>query len=245
MAQGPSDTILVVIRITLRIRESKVRNPDPPDWRRFVLFEHIFLFILVDEVAAVWSQPVLKQYNGGTCVKGNPSLLNFNINSPKFGTCVDTNCLSLGKILLRKGEGTYLTHPMLLQTTDRKWYNYCLSNHAIFSDDHNWPSRSFASCKQSVIFWRVAKWFQMTLECHSISMWHLSFWLVDSAFRSLRTSYKCYFSSCPYAFIHYLKCCFCSRELYVMHLLMNDECLWKEQILWLIGSENSCKSRSC
>ena len=27
MAQGPSDTILVVIRITLRIRESKVRNP--------------------------------------------------------------------------------------------------------------------------------------------------------------------------------------------------------------------------
>jgi len=28
MAQGPSDTILVAIRITLRIRESKVRNPD-------------------------------------------------------------------------------------------------------------------------------------------------------------------------------------------------------------------------
>ena len=27
MAQGPSDTILVAIRITLRIRESKVRNP--------------------------------------------------------------------------------------------------------------------------------------------------------------------------------------------------------------------------
>jgi len=34
MAQGPSDTILVVIRITLRILESKVRNPDPPDRRR-------------------------------------------------------------------------------------------------------------------------------------------------------------------------------------------------------------------
>jgi len=33
MAQGPSDTILVVIRITLRIREFKVRNPDPPDRR--------------------------------------------------------------------------------------------------------------------------------------------------------------------------------------------------------------------
>jgi len=32
MAQGPSDTILVAIRITLRIRESKVRNPDPPDY---------------------------------------------------------------------------------------------------------------------------------------------------------------------------------------------------------------------
>ena len=43
MAQGPSDTILVAIRITLRIRESKVRNPDLPDRRRFVLSEHIFL----------------------------------------------------------------------------------------------------------------------------------------------------------------------------------------------------------
>ena len=39
MAQGPSDTILVAIRITLWIRESKVRNPDPPDRRRFVLSE--------------------------------------------------------------------------------------------------------------------------------------------------------------------------------------------------------------
>jgi len=37
MAQGPSDTILVPIRITLRIRESKVWNQDPPYWRRFVL----------------------------------------------------------------------------------------------------------------------------------------------------------------------------------------------------------------
>ena len=43
MAQGPSDTILVAIRITLRIRESKVRNPDPPDRRRFGLSEHSFL----------------------------------------------------------------------------------------------------------------------------------------------------------------------------------------------------------
>ena len=40
MAQGPSDTILVAIQITLRIRESKVRNPDPPDRRRFVLSEY-------------------------------------------------------------------------------------------------------------------------------------------------------------------------------------------------------------
>jgi len=43
MAQGPSDTILVAIRITLRIWESNVRNPDPPDRRRFVLSEHSFL----------------------------------------------------------------------------------------------------------------------------------------------------------------------------------------------------------
>ena len=40
MAQGPSDTILVAIRITLWIRESKVRNPDR---RRFVLCECILV----------------------------------------------------------------------------------------------------------------------------------------------------------------------------------------------------------
>ena len=34
MAQGPSVTILVAIRITLQIRESKVRNPDPPDYSK-------------------------------------------------------------------------------------------------------------------------------------------------------------------------------------------------------------------
>ena len=45
MAQGPSDTILVAIRITLQIRESKVRNPDPPDRRRFVLSEHVQLTV--------------------------------------------------------------------------------------------------------------------------------------------------------------------------------------------------------
>jgi len=52
MAQGPSDTILVVIWITLRIRESEVRNPDPPYYslivscrvrRRFVLSERILV----------------------------------------------------------------------------------------------------------------------------------------------------------------------------------------------------------
>jgi len=43
MAQGPSVTILVAIRITLQIRESKVRNPDPPDQRRFVLCECILV----------------------------------------------------------------------------------------------------------------------------------------------------------------------------------------------------------
>ena len=47
MAQGPSDTILVAIRITLRIRESKVRNPDPPDQRRFVLSERRFLVVII------------------------------------------------------------------------------------------------------------------------------------------------------------------------------------------------------
>jgi len=46
MAQGPSDTILVAIRITLRILVSKVRNPDPPDRWRFVLSEHISCFLL-------------------------------------------------------------------------------------------------------------------------------------------------------------------------------------------------------
>jgi len=53
MAQGPSDTILVAIRITLRIRESKVRNPDPPDRRRFVLSERIL--VCVCEVIVVSS----------------------------------------------------------------------------------------------------------------------------------------------------------------------------------------------
>jgi len=52
MTQGPSVTILVAIRITLRIRESKVQNPDPPYYslilscrvrRRFVLSERILV----------------------------------------------------------------------------------------------------------------------------------------------------------------------------------------------------------
>ena len=59
MAQGPSDTILVAIRITLRIRESKVRNPDR---RRFVLSEHRFLvlfILLVTSVMPGWSSFVV------------------------------------------------------------------------------------------------------------------------------------------------------------------------------------------
>ena len=50
MAQGPSDTILVAIRITLRIRESKVRNPDPLDRRRFVLSECILVVGAINAV---------------------------------------------------------------------------------------------------------------------------------------------------------------------------------------------------
>jgi len=46
MAQGPSDTILVAIRITLRIRESKVRNPDPPDRRGLCSLSIAFLLLL-------------------------------------------------------------------------------------------------------------------------------------------------------------------------------------------------------
>jgi len=40
MAQGPSDTILVAIRITLRIRESKVQIVSCHVRRRFVLSEY-------------------------------------------------------------------------------------------------------------------------------------------------------------------------------------------------------------
>jgi len=53
MAQGPSDTISVAIQITLRIRESKVRNPDPPDRRRFVLSECISCSVIVDFLNAL------------------------------------------------------------------------------------------------------------------------------------------------------------------------------------------------
>jgi len=53
MAQGPSDAILVAIRITLRIRESKVQNPDPPDRRRFVLSECILVNYVLAELPAM------------------------------------------------------------------------------------------------------------------------------------------------------------------------------------------------
>ena len=54
MAQGPSDTILVAIQITLRIRESKVRNPDLPDQRRFVLLclSSLSAFLLIYIISA-------------------------------------------------------------------------------------------------------------------------------------------------------------------------------------------------
>jgi len=60
MAQGPSDTILVAIRIMLWIRESKVRNPDHPDRRRFVLCECILvLSIFIMILTGDWSVHIL------------------------------------------------------------------------------------------------------------------------------------------------------------------------------------------
>ena len=61
MAQGPSDTILVAIQITLRIRESKVRNPDHPDRRRFllcvnyILRQLVIILCLLEEYTAIGS----------------------------------------------------------------------------------------------------------------------------------------------------------------------------------------------
>jgi len=52
MAQGPSDTILVAIRIMLRIRESKVRNPDPPDYSKNC--KQICVMPCSVEVCALW-----------------------------------------------------------------------------------------------------------------------------------------------------------------------------------------------
>ena len=73
MAQGPGDTILVPIRITLRIRESKVRNPDPLDRRRFVLSEHsFFVGILLCSIACLFSAINLTdmcQNGDGTCTR--------------------------------------------------------------------------------------------------------------------------------------------------------------------------------
>jgi len=59
MGQGPSDTILVAIRITLRIRESKVRNPDLPDRRRFVLSECISCWYYF-RLGRVWREKFLE-----------------------------------------------------------------------------------------------------------------------------------------------------------------------------------------
>jgi len=63
MAQGPSDTILVAIQITLRIQESKVRNPDPPDRRRFVLSEHIIsCYLSIMLIWVTYGVNMTKQY---------------------------------------------------------------------------------------------------------------------------------------------------------------------------------------
>jgi len=72
MAQGPSDTILVAIRITLRTRESKVRNPDPPDRRRFVLSEYFLL--IINHVATQSIHPVERRAGVGTGLSPSPSV---------------------------------------------------------------------------------------------------------------------------------------------------------------------------
>jgi len=53
MAQGPSDTILVAIRITLRIRESKVRNPDHPYYSLIVLCRVRLRFVLSERILVI------------------------------------------------------------------------------------------------------------------------------------------------------------------------------------------------
>jgi len=53
MAQGPSDTILVAIRITLRIRESKVRNPDPPYYSLIVSCRVRWRFVLSERIVVI------------------------------------------------------------------------------------------------------------------------------------------------------------------------------------------------
>ena len=61
MAQGPSGTILVAIWITLRIQESKIRNLDPPDRRRFVFSECISCFSYIHFRAKMSSPPKLTE----------------------------------------------------------------------------------------------------------------------------------------------------------------------------------------
>ena len=58
MAQRPSDTILVAIRITLRIRESKVWNPDPPDYSKNC--KRICVMPCLAEVFAIWVLLIVK-----------------------------------------------------------------------------------------------------------------------------------------------------------------------------------------
>jgi len=52
MAQGPSDTVLAAIQITLRIQESKVRNPDPQDYSKNCI--RICVMRCSAEVCSLW-----------------------------------------------------------------------------------------------------------------------------------------------------------------------------------------------
>ena len=55
MAQGPMSSILVTFRTTVRIQESKVRNPDSLDYR---------LCWRLAEVCALWPLLVIYKYTG-------------------------------------------------------------------------------------------------------------------------------------------------------------------------------------
>jgi len=84
MAQGPSDTILVAIRITLRIRESKVRNPDPPHRRRFVLSECISCFIVRIVIIVGYELSLIYAGCGWVCVSARYTVKRIGPNMPRI-----------------------------------------------------------------------------------------------------------------------------------------------------------------